>query len=111
MLLPKRLLAFCLCLAVFCAQDGHIFVLHSAAWAHMAFIYMHRDPVNVALQKTLDGKHPCALCKNIGRQTASKSHISTSVQRLKLDSFRLGHFIQRIQELDGTNRSSTGDVV
>ena len=40
----------------------HWAVIQSAAWVWMAANYSRNAPWKEALVKTLDGKHPCAIC-------------------------------------------------
>ena len=40
----------------------HWAVLQSAAWVGMIVSYSHEGSITLALEKTFDGEHPCALC-------------------------------------------------
>lgn len=41
------------------------FVPQTVAWARMIVMYARHDSLSVALSKTFDGQHPCALCQQI----------------------------------------------
>src|SRR6185295_12505017 len=49
--------------ALTCAIGGHWTLLQSVAWVTMAVNYSQTAPLNEALAKTFDGKHPCPICK------------------------------------------------
>ncbi len=53
----------------------HWTFLQSMAWVGMVVSYTHAEGVTAALEKTFDGKHPCALCKAIaeGKQAEKKA--------------------------------------
>ena len=61
--------------ALACSIGLHWGFLQSVAWVGMVVNYSQDGTVGEALAKTLDGKHPCALCKAIakGKQTEKKS--------------------------------------
>ena len=44
---------------------GHWAVLQSVAWVKMVIDYSQNDSLPVAIEKTFDGKHPCAICLTI----------------------------------------------
>jgi hypothetical protein len=53
----------------------HWALFQSLAWVGMVVTYSQQASVTEALAKTFDGKHPCALCKEIskGKQSEKKS--------------------------------------
>ncbi len=61
-------------LALVVSTGGHWVALQSVAWFGMAVTYSRTDSLEVALQKTFDGRHPCELCKTVeeGRKTEQK---------------------------------------
>ncbi len=67
------------------ATGSHWVVLQSVAWATMLADNAKTDTLETALAKTFDGKHPCALCKQIakGRQSEKKSDQQTNLKRLE----------------------------
>jgi hypothetical protein len=51
-----------------CAAVGlHWAALQSIAWAGMLLNYSRSESVASAIVKTFDGRHPCPLCKAIGK--------------------------------------------
>jgi hypothetical protein len=56
--------------AVLAAGGFHWLVLQSVAWGSMLVRFAQEDPFAVAVEKTLDGQHPCPLCLKVreGRQ-------------------------------------------
>jgi hypothetical protein len=51
----------------------------------MVVSYSHGVPLGEALVKTFDGRHPCALCKEIakGKQSEKKSEAPLQVKKLE----------------------------
>ena len=70
-----RLPRLAIAVALACSIGLHWGFLQSVAWVGMVVNYSQEGTVGEALAKTLDGKHPCALCKAIakGKQTEKKS--------------------------------------
>ena len=79
--LPRLLLA----LVLACSIGLHWAVLQSIAWAHMVVDYSSEGNLKQALVKTFDGKHPCALCKQIarGKQSESKTEFSLDLKKFE----------------------------
>src|SRR5229473_1519861 len=61
--------------AVMAAIGAHWVVLQSVAWTTMLAENLRTASVSEAVGRTFDGKHPCALCKQIanGRQGERKT--------------------------------------
>jgi hypothetical protein len=80
----SRIGHFVLILALLGATGAHWAVLQSVAWASMLADNARVAPLSTALEKTFDGKHPCALCKKIaeGRQSEKKSDVQTELKKL-----------------------------
>ena len=57
------------------AMGAHWFVLQSVAWTTMLADNLRTTSITRAVERTFDGKHPCALCKQIskGKQSEKKS--------------------------------------
>jgi hypothetical protein len=74
-----------LVVALMGATGAHWAVLQSVAWTTMLADNVHTAPLQTAFQRTFDGKHPCALCKQIaqGRQSEKKSDLQTSLRKLE----------------------------
>lgn len=66
------------------ATGAHWAALQSVAWASMLVDNARVSTLSVALEKTLDGKHPCPICQQIakGRQSEKKSDIQTELKKL-----------------------------
>lgn len=58
-------------LALLANIGGHWALLQSVAWTRMIIERTRADSFTTAVQTTLDGAHPCDLCKRI---TAGKQH-------------------------------------
>src|SRR5258708_36952071 len=76
-----------LIVALLCATGSHWVMLQSVAWATMLAENARTDSFQTALAKTFDGRHPCALCRQIaqGRQPEKKSDPQLDIK--KLESF------------------------
>ena len=74
-----------LILALLGATGAHWAVLQSVAWANMLAENARVECLPVALAKTFDGRHPCALCKQIaeGRRSEQKSDVRVESKRLE----------------------------
>jgi hypothetical protein len=66
---------------------GHWAVLQTAAWIGMAITYAKQEPVDVALSKTFDGKHPCKLCTFVSEGKKSERKSEGQLELKKLDPF------------------------
>ena len=62
-----RLTRIAIVAALACSIGLHWGFLQSAAWVGMVIHYSQDAPLKEALVKTFDGKHPCALCKEIAK--------------------------------------------
>jgi len=51
--------------ALLATFGGHWVVLQSFAWVTMLVENAETAPLSVAVEKTFDGQHPCAICKSI----------------------------------------------
>jgi hypothetical protein len=69
-------------LALFVAIGGPLALLQGVAWATMIRDYSRTGSVTAAVEKTFDGKHPCALCKKIAAQ---RSHEEKAPVTVKVD--------------------------
>ena len=73
-----------LILALLISVGGHWAVLQTAAWAGMFVSYSQQGSFVEALSKTLDGEHPCALCKVVKRgHEEQKKQESEAPEKLK----------------------------
>jgi hypothetical protein len=71
--------------ALFCALGAHWLVLQSVAWTTMLANNLRTVSLTEAVQRTLDGRHPCALCKQIatGKNSEKKTQYPTQLQRFE----------------------------
>jgi hypothetical protein len=69
--------------ALFLSTGGHLALLQGVAWATMIRDYSRTGTVTVALEKTFDGKHPCALCKKITSQRTAEQKAPATVKAEK----------------------------
>ena len=58
-------------LALLASVGGHWALLQSVAWTRMIIERTHTDSFSDAVKTTLDGEHPCDMCKRI---TEGKQH-------------------------------------
>jgi hypothetical protein len=71
--------------ALACSVGLHWSLLQSVAWTSMLVDNLATASVSGAIQRTFDGKHPCALCKAIarGRQSEKKSDRLLSLKKFE----------------------------
>lgn len=67
-------------LVLFVASGGHWMVLQSVAWSRMLVSYSQDGTFAKAVAKTFDGRHPCALCKQIERAKSDESQPERAVE-------------------------------
>jgi hypothetical protein len=74
-----------LILALLGATGAHWALLQSVAWATMLADHARTENLSLAIVKTFDGKHPCALCKEVaqGRQNEKRKDAQTEIKRLE----------------------------
>jgi hypothetical protein len=77
-----------LILALLGATGTHWVMLQSVAWATMLAENARTDSLPSALEKTFDGKHPCALCKQITKGRASEKSKDARVEFKQLEFLR-----------------------
>lgn len=76
--LMVRKLGKCLVVvALVMATGGHWALLQTVAWVGMAIQFSQTDDFSTAIQKTLDGKHPCKICKVVedGRKSTPQQEM------------------------------------
>lgn len=94
--MARRLFQLCVATALILAVGGHWAVLQSVAWVSMAVNYSQTDSLDVALEKTFNGKNPCKLCRVVqaGKQEEKKQELTkleTKLDFLCLQSFAYVH--------------------
>lgn len=67
------------------AIGGHWAILQSVAWVGMVVKYSESFPLQEALVKTFDGKHPCKICKVVKDGKKSEQKQSLLKVETKLD--------------------------
>jgi hypothetical protein len=72
-------------LALACSVGLHWAFLQSFAWSTMLVDNLTTSSFSVAIQRTFDGKHPCALCKAIdeGKKSERKSDTLVSLKKFE----------------------------
>jgi len=81
----QRLPKVAVVLALSCSIGLHWDVFQSLAWMGMVINYSQNATLTEALAKTFDGKHPCALCKEIakGKQSEKKSEFPLQLKKFE----------------------------
>ena len=84
-----------LILALLNATGMHWALLQSAAWAAMIASQARTESLSTAVSQTLDGRHPCPLCRQIAksRQTQNKTDLQTAAQKLEFSNELAKFFI------------------
>jgi len=67
-------------LVLFAASGGHWMALQSVAWSRMLVSYSRGGHIVAAVTKTFDGRHPCALCKQIQRAKSGEPQPERAVE-------------------------------
>jgi hypothetical protein len=80
-----RLPRLAIAVALACSIGLHWGFLQSVAWVGMVVNYSQDGTVGEALAKTLDGRHPCALCKAIaaGKKSEKKSEFPVAGKKFE----------------------------
>lgn len=83
-----RLMTMVMALALFLVTGGHWAMLQGVAWATMVRDFSKTGSLTEAVEKTFDGKHPCAMCKKLSSARASeeKSPVTLKVDK-KAEAF------------------------
>jgi hypothetical protein len=92
--------------ALLATCGGHWFAVQSFAWARMLVTNAESDGLTVAVEKTFDGQHPCAICKSI----ASAKGKESKQQRMVLVS-KVPLFCEEGQAEECTLRASKALVI
>ena len=72
-------------LALLASVGGHWALLQSVAWTRMIIERTHTDSFATAVQTTLDGEHPCDMCKRITEGKQSERQEEKVQVQVKLD--------------------------
>jgi hypothetical protein len=68
-----RLTTLMMALALFLVAGGHWAMLQGVAWVSMVHDFSRGGSLTQAVEKTFDGKHPCAMCKKIAKAKNSEA--------------------------------------
>ena len=85
----RRFAKWLVVLALIFTVGGHWAILQTVAWVGMAVNYSHNEGFSTALNKILDGKHPCELCKFVKEGKKSEHKSETQLDLKKIDFFAL----------------------
>ena len=68
----RPIMTMMMAVALFMVAGGHWAMLQSVAWAGMVKDFSRTGSLTEAVSKTLDGRHPCSLCKKIAQAKSSE---------------------------------------
>ena len=79
----RRLPRLLVTVALACSVGLHWSLLQSVAWTSMLVGNLQFLTISEAVQRTFDGKHPCALCKAVaeGKRSEKKSETVLSLKK------------------------------
>jgi hypothetical protein len=80
-----RLPKFFLVAALSCSVGLPWAALQSIAWLGMLLTYSQEAPLTEAVVRTFDGKHPCALCKEIAKNKHSEKKEASNLAVQKFE--------------------------
>jgi hypothetical protein len=80
-----RLITLMMALALFLVAGGHWAMLQGVAWVTMVHDFSRGGSLTQAVEKTFDGKHPCAMCKKIAKAKNSEASGEKAPVTLKID--------------------------
>jgi len=83
--MSARLFRLALVAALLGLNNAHVSVLQVAAWARMAVQFSRTAPVQCALQQTLDGEHPCAMCMKLRKAPVSDASLGNNAREDRAD--------------------------
>ena len=72
-------------LALLASIGGHWAVLQSVAWTRMLIERTQADSFAAAVQTTLDGAHPCDMCKRITEGKQNEQQPEKAQVKVKMD--------------------------
>jgi hypothetical protein len=82
-MIPKKLAFALMGLALFLVAGGHWAVLQGVAWTNMVHDFSKTGTLCEAVNKTLDGHHPCPLCKKITQSKACEESLPMATKLTK----------------------------
>ena len=81
----RRLPRLAVVIALASSIGLHWAFFQSVAWMGMVISYSQQAGFEQALAKTFDGKHPCALCKEIARDKQSERKVAFPIELKKFE--------------------------
>ena len=81
----RRLGCVMMALALFLVAGGHWAMLQGVAWVTMVHDFSRDASLTQAVEKTFDGKHPCAMCKKIAKAKNSEASGEKTPVTVKID--------------------------
>jgi hypothetical protein len=81
----RRLPRLLIVLALACSIGLHWAFLQTLAWTTMLVNNLTSTSFSAALQRTFDGKHPCALCKAVAEGKKSEKKADTLLRLKKFE--------------------------
>jgi len=87
--MPLRLRKAFVCLTLALLLGANWAALQTVAWTAMLARHLQAEPLQKALAKTFDGKHPCCLCKAIEAAKKTQKKVEVS-QVLRLEFLPAG---------------------
>jgi hypothetical protein len=79
--------------ALCCAIGLHWLTLQSIAWTSMIIDYSKRGTLCQAIAQTLDGAHPCSLCRVVNKANSTEKKSDLQLLTPKLDLICTKHAI------------------
>jgi hypothetical protein len=81
----RRLGCAMMALSLFLVAGGHWAMLQGVAWVTMVHDFSRGGSLTQAVEKTFDGKHPCAMCKKIAKAKNSEASGEKAPVTVKMD--------------------------
>ena len=81
----RKLSRILVILALLASVGGHWALLQSVAWTRMIIERTQADSFAAAVQTTLDGEHPCEMCKRITEGKQHEQQEEKAPVQVKLD--------------------------
>ena len=108
--MARRLFQLSVAFALIVAVGGHWAFLQSVAWVSMAVNYSKDAPLEVALKKTFDGRHPCKICIAVKEGKAQEQKSAVLKIETKLEFLCLAQFAYLPPDLPFTLLSPGSDL-
>ncbi len=89
-----RIARWAMIVAMLSITGTHWALLQSVAWTGMLTQNLHSGSLQIAVEKTFDGKHPCSLCKAIagGKKSEKRAEFSYESQKLVFPPLKTMNF-------------------